>query len=206
MKMSACVSTDVQPAIFLDSVYSACPLNSFLLWRSSTADQIVVIKIRERQHSHYLTPLASLLLYCILYSSYICALNLYFSPQLVPFFLHSILLIPPFPCFALLLLLLLSLCSCSILWVRVPMCLYVTSVKLSGGQAKVNSPALGSGVTEAEMFSSGTQGPPKASGWSQGWADRGRRSPPLPPHKNTQYSGAFFFFFSVIFFFCWLSF
>lgn len=33
------------------------------------------------------------------------------------------------------------------LWLRVPVCLYVTSVKLSGSQAKVNSPALGSGVT-----------------------------------------------------------
>lgn len=186
MKTNACVSSHVHPAIFLDGVYSACPLNGFVLWRSSPADQIVVIKIRERQHSHYLTPLASLLLYPILLL-YMCPKSLLFHLGLCYFSspLSSFLLTPPVPCFALLLLLL-SLCSCSILWVRVPVCLYVTSVKLSGGQAKVNSPALGSGVTEAEMFSSGTQGPPKASGWSQGWADRGRWSPPLPPHKNTQ--------------------
>lgn len=36
------------------------------------------------------------------------------------------------------------------LWLRVPVCLYVTSVKLSGSQAKVNSPALGSGVTGSQ--------------------------------------------------------
>lgn len=67
MKMNACVSTDVWPAICLDSVYSACPLNGVVLWRSSLVDQIVMIKIRVRQHSHYLTPLASLLLYPILF-------------------------------------------------------------------------------------------------------------------------------------------
>lgn len=114
VKIKACISIGVQPVIFLDGVYSAYPLNGFVLWRSSPADQIVLIKIRERQHSHYLTPLASLLLYPMLLL-YMCPKSLLLHISLCHFFstLSSFLLTPPFPCFAPLLLLF-SQCSCSI--------------------------------------------------------------------------------------------
>lgn len=63
----------------------------------------------------------------------------------------------------------------------VPVCNISKAVRQLG-QGK--QPSTGSGVMEAEMFSSGTQGPPKASGWGQGWAEGGRRSPQLPPRRT----------------------
>lgn len=61
------------------------------------------------------------------------------------------------------------------------MCLYVTSVKLSGSRAKVNSPALGSGVMEAEMFFLRNPGTPVGFWLGPGRGQGERQSPRLPP-------------------------
>ena len=97
MKINACISSaDFSPAIFLPGVYSACTLLPLRTARSSgdlpRTDLVAAIKIRVSEHSRSLAPLALLRLPS-------------FSPQLVPFFLpsilhprhsSSILLAPPF--------------------------------------------------------------------------------------------------------------
>lgn len=64
------------------------------------------------------------------------------------------------------------------------MCLYVTSVKLSGSRAKVNSPALGSGVMGAEMFFLRNPGTPVGFWLGPGRGQGERQSPQLPPTRT----------------------
>lgn len=75
------------------------------------------------------------------------------------------------------------------------MCLYVTSVKLSGSRAKVNSPALGSGVMGAEMFFLRNPGTPEGFWLGPRRGRRGKTIPSVAPHKNTHQPFFFFPFF-----------
>lgn len=70
-------------------------------------------------------------------------------------------------------------------WLWVPVCLYVTSVKLSGGQAKVNSPAPGSGVMGGrDVFPQEPRDPLRLlAGAREGL--QGKMIPKVAPHKNT---------------------
>lgn len=67
------------------------------------------------------------------------------------------------------------------------MCLYVTSVKLSGSQAKVNSPALGSGVMGAKMFFLRNPGTPGGFWLGPVRSRGGKTIPSVAPHKNTHW-------------------
>lgn len=81
------------------------------------------------------------------------------------------------------------------LWLGVPVCLYVTSVKLSGSQAKVNSPAPGSGVMGAEMFFLRNQGTPGGFWLGPGRGQGGEDDPlSCPPKERTLTSLSFFLF------------
>lgn len=77
------------------------------------------------------------------------------------------------------------------------MCLYVTSVKLSGSRAKVNSPALGSGVMGGrDVFPQEPRDPRRLlAGAREG--QRGKTIPSVAPHKNTHQLVSFFSFFSI---------
>lgn len=195
--MNACISTDVRPAIFLDGVYSACPLSGFVLWRSSPADQIVVIKIRERQHSHYLTPLASLLLYPILLL-YMCPKSLLFHLSLYHFSStsSSFLLTPPFPWFALLLLLLLlrSLSQGP----RVPVCNISKAVRRPGQGKQPSAGFRGDGGRDVFLRNPGT---PKGFWLKPGVGWQGKAIPSFAPTQEHIMFRRFFLLFLLCDFF-----
>lgn len=202
MKMNACVSADVQPVIFLARVYSACPLNGFVLWRSSPADQIVVIKIRERQHSHYLTPLASLLLNPILHL-YMCPKSLlfhlslcHFPPLLPPHASIPLICSPPPPSPLLPVLLLHSMSQGP----RVPVCNISKAVRRPGQGKQPSAGFRGDGGRDVFLRNPGT---PKGFWLKPGVGWQGKAIPSFAPTQEHTIFRCFFplFFFSVIFLF-----
>lgn len=168
-----------------------CPLNSSLLWRSPQMDLIVVIKIRVSQHSCSLTPLAPFL--------YILSNLCHFSSP--P---SSILVTRP-PSSSLLhsSSILLSSSSSSSPCAPAPSLTQGPCVPVCNISKAVRQPGQGKqpsagfrGDGGPRCFSSGTQGPPKASGWGQGGAEGEDNPLSCPPQEHTP-AGLFFSFFSI---------
>lgn len=121
--------------------------------------------------------------------------------MLYPRHSSSILLTPPLLVYPTLLLLLLPPCAPSLTQgPSVPVCNISKAVR-QPSQGKQPSAGF-RGDWGPRCFSSGTQGLPEASGWGQGGAKGGRRSPQLPP---TRIPTSLFSFFLSISIFCLLS-